>query len=168
MSHIIDADLIARFRSTRLLSLDLDGTLTDGGLYYAEDGSELRKYFVQDGFGILLVKEAGIEVCLITMSDTPAIQKRIERLKIRFGHMGVRDKLPRLQQICAELGIGLDEVCHVADDLNDLDVLHAVGLPIAVANARPQIRAAAAYVTQSSGGHGAVREVCDLLLEHKT
>src|SRR3546814_20327456 len=88
MSQILDADLIARFRSVRLLSLDLDGTLTDGGLYYADDGSELRKFFVQDGFGILLVKEAGIEVCLITMSDTPAIRKRIDRLKIRFGHMG--------------------------------------------------------------------------------
>src|SRR3546814_9153644 len=83
MSQILDADLVARFRSVRLLSLDLDGTLTDGGLYYADDGSELRKFFVQDGFGILLVKEAGIEVCLITMSDTPAIRKRIDRLKIR-------------------------------------------------------------------------------------
>lgn len=167
MSQILDADLIARFRSIRLLSLDLDGTLTDGGLYYADDGSELRKFFVQDGFGILLVKEAGIEVCLITMSDTPAIQKRIDRLKIRFGHMGVRDKLPKLQAICAELGIGLDQVCHVADDLNDLDVMQAVGLPVAVANARPQVKAAAAYVTGAAGGHGAVREVCDLLLEHK-
>src|SRR3546814_6000781 len=83
MSQILDADLIARFRSVRLLSLDLDGTLTDGGLYYADDGTELRKFFVQDGFGILMVKEAGIEVCLSTMSDTPAIRKRIDRLKIR-------------------------------------------------------------------------------------
>lgn len=162
-----DADLVARFRAVKLLSLDLDGTLTDGGLYYADDGSEMRKYFVQDGFGILLVKEAGIEVCLITMSDTPAIQKRIDRLKIRFGHMGVRHKLPVLKDICARLGIGLDAVCHVADDLNDLDVMQAVGLPVAVANARPQVKQAAAYVTAAAGGHGAVREVCDLLLEYK-
>lgn len=166
--RMLDADLIARFKAVKLLSLDLDGTLTDGGLYYAEDGSELRKYFVQDGFGMLLVREAGIELCLITMSDTPSIQKRIDRLKIRHGHMGVRHKLPRLQQICAELGIGLDAVCHVADDLNDLDVMQAVGLPIAVANARPQVKDAAAYVTSASGGHGAVREVCDLLLEYRT
>lgn len=162
-----DADLVARFRAVKLLSLDLDGTLTDGGLYYADDGSEMRKYFVQDGFGILLVKEAGIEVCLITMSDTPAIQKRIDRLKIRFGHMGVRHKLPVLKEICTQLGLGLDAVCHVADDLNDLDVMQAVGLPVAVANARPQVKQAAAYVTEAAGGDGAVREVCDLLLEHK-
>jgi 3-deoxy-D-manno-octulosonate 8-phosphate phosphatase (KDO 8-P phosphatase) len=164
---MLDADLIAKFRAVKLLSLDLDGTLTDGGIYYTDEGTELRKYFVQDGFGILMVKEAGIEVAVITMSDTPSIARRIERLKIRFGHMGVRHKLPALKQICAELGIGLEQVCHVADDLNDLDVLQAVGLPIAVANARPIVKSVAAYVTQAAGGHGAVREVCDLLLEHK-
>lgn len=163
----IDADLAAKFRAVKLLSLDLDGTLTDGGLYYAEDGSELRKYHVQDGFGILLVKDAGIEVALITRSDTPAIQKRIDRLKIRFGHMGVYEKLPRLKEICAELGIGLNEVCHVADDVNDMDVMEAVGLPIAVSNARPMVKNAAAYITETAGGHGAVREVCDLLLAHQ-
>lgn len=164
---MLDADLIARFKAVKLLSLDLDGTLTDGGLYYADDGTELRKYFVQDGYGLMLVREAGIELCLITMSDTPSIQRRIDRLRIRFGHMGVRHKLPVLQAACAELGIGLDAVCHVADDLNDLDVLRAVGLPVAVANARPQVKRAAAYVTAAAGGAGAVREVCDLLLEYQ-
>lgn len=164
---MLDADLIAKFRQVKLLSLDLDGTLTDGGLYYAEDGSELRKYFVQDGFGIVQVKLAGIEVALITQSDTPAIARRIERLKIRHGHMGIHDKLPKLKEICTATGIGLHEVCHVADDLNDLEVMGAVGLPIAVANARPQVKKVAAYVTEAAGGNGAVREVCDLLLEYR-
>ncbi len=163
----MDADLVARFRAVKLLSLDLDGTLTDGGLYYAEDGSELRKYQVQDGYGMLLVKDIGIELALITRSDTPAIQKRIDRLKIRFGRMGVHDKLPVLKDICAELGIGLHQVCHVGDDVNDLGVLGAVGLPVAVANARPQVKQVAAYITEARGGDGAVREVCDLLLEHQ-
>jgi 3-deoxy-D-manno-octulosonate 8-phosphate phosphatase (KDO 8-P phosphatase) len=163
---MLDADLVAKFRKIKLLSLDLDGTLTDGGIYYAEDGSELRKYQVQDGYGILLVKDAGIEVALITRSDTPAIQKRIDRLKIRFGRMGVYEKLPVLKEICAELGITLDQVCHVADDVNDMDLMETVGLPIAVANARPQVKKAAAYITQAKGGDGAVREVCDLLLDH--
>lgn len=164
---MLDADLVARFRKIKLLSLDLDGTLTDGGIYYAEDGSELRKYQVQDGYGILLVKDAGIEIALITRSDTPAIQKRIDRLKIKFGRMGVYEKLPVLKEICKELGIGLDQVCHVADDVNDMNLMETVGLPIAVANARPQVKKAAAYITQARGGDGAVREVCDLLLEHK-
>ncbi|HEX6959331.1 MAG TPA: HAD hydrolase family protein [Ferrovibrio sp.] len=164
---MLDADLIARFGHIKLLSLDLDGTLTDGGLYYAEDGSELRKYFVQDGFGIVAVMRAGIEVALITQSDTPSIGRRIEKLNIRHGYMNIHDKLPKLKEICAATGIGLDEVCHVADDLNDLELMQAVGLPVAVANARPQVKAAAAYVTEAAGGHGAVREVCDLLLAHK-
>jgi len=162
-----DAALTKTFAQIKLLSLDLDGTLTDGGLYYLEDGNEARKYHVQDGFGIVAVLKAGIEVCLITMSDTPAIARRAEKLRIRHCHMGVHDKLPKLQAICAELGIGLHEVAHVADDVNDLTVLKAVGLPIAVANARPQVKAVAAYVTQARGGDGAVREICDLLLENK-
>ncbi len=113
------------------------------------------------------MKDAGIEVALITRSDTPAIQKRIDRLKIRFGLMGIYEKLPKLKEICAELGIGLNEVCHVADDVNDMDVMEAVGLPIAVSNARPMVKNAAAYITETAGGAGAVREVCDLLLAHQ-
>lgn len=159
--------LIEKFARVKLLSLDLDGTLTDGGLYYFEDGNEARKYHVQDGYGIVEVQKAGLQVCLITQSDTAAIARRAERLRIRHCYMGVHDKLPRLQAICAELGIGLDQVAHVADDVNDLGVLGAIGLPIAVANARPRVKAVAAYITTARGGDGAVREVCDLLLDHK-
>lgn len=161
---MFDPALLEAFRNIRLLSLDLDGTLTDGGLYYMEDGSELRKYHVQDGLGIVLAMQAGLEVCLLTLSNTPAISRRAERLKIRRFEMGVRDKLPRVQAICTELGLGLDQVAHVADDVNDLSLLRAIGLPIAVANARPMVKAVARHVTQASGGNGAVREVCDLWL----
>jgi len=162
---MLDAALIERFKAVKLLSLDLDGTLTDGGLYYLDDGSEMRKYHVQDGLGIVMALEAGIEVCLLTMSDTPAISRRAERLKIRRFEMGVRDKLPRIHAICADLGIGLEQVAHVADDVNDLSLLRGIGLPVAVANARPEVKAVARYVTAASGGNGAVREVCDLILK---
>lgn len=163
---MLDAALIEKFRKIKLLSLDLDGTLTDGGLYYAEDGSELRKYHVQDGLGIVMCMQAGIEVCLLTLSNTPAISKRAERLRIKRYEMGVLDKLSRIRVFCAEMGIGLDAVAHVADDVNDLPLLRAIGLPIAVANARPEVKAASAYMTQARGGDGAVREVCDFLLHH--
>lgn len=162
---MLDSALLARFKAVKLLSLDLDGTLTDGGLYYMENGSELRKYHVQDGLGIVMAMQAGIEVCLITMSNTPAIARRAERLKIREAHLGIKDKLPVLRDICGKLGIGLDAVAHIADDVNDLGVFGAVGMPVAVANARPQVKAAAAYITQATGGNGAVREVCDILLQ---
>ncbi|WP_374634546.1 KdsC family phosphatase [Ferrovibrio sp.] len=163
---MLDAALVEKFRKIKLLSLDLDGTLTDGGLYYAEDGSELRKYHVQDGLGIVMCMKEGIEVCLLTLSNTGAIAKRAERLRIKRYEMGILDKLTRIRAFCTEMGIGLDEVAHVADDVNDLPLLRSIGLPIAVANARPEVKAVSAYVTQARGGDGAVREVCDLLLHH--
>ncbi len=164
---MLDAALIASLSQIKLLSLDLDGTLTDGGLYYFEDGGEARKYHVQDGFGIVAVQQAGIAVCLITMSNTPAIARRAERLRIQHCHMGVHDKLPVLKAICAEMGIGLHQVAHMADDINDLTLLREVGLPVAVANARPAVKQVSRYVTQAKGGDGAVREICDYLLDYQ-
>ncbi len=160
----IGAEIWRRLDGVRLLSLDLDGVLTDGGLYYAADGSELRKYHVRDGMGIKLVQKAGLQVSLVTMSDIPAIRIRTERLGIEHAHMGIVEKLPVLEKICAQLGIGLDAVLHIADDVNDLSVLRAVGLPVAVADAMDAVKGVARYVTEKPGGHGAVREICDLLL----
>jgi len=160
----IAAEIWRRLEGVRLLSLDLDGVLTDGGLYYAEDGSELRKYDVKDGMGIKLVQKAGLQVCLITQSNVPAIRIRAERLGIAHAHMGIEAKLPVLQGICDRLGIGLENVMHIADDVNDLPVLRAVGLPVAVADAVDAVKAVARHVTAKNGGRGAVREMCDLLL----
>lgn len=165
---MLSSALAAKFRNVKLLSLDLDGTLTDGGIYYTDEGTELRKYFVQDGFGIQLLHKAGFATCLITQSDTPGIARRAERLKIPHAYFGIHDKLPVLKKICAALGIGLDAVAHIGDDLNDLELLQAIGLPLAPANARPEVKAAAAYVTEAAGGQGAVREICDLLLRRDT
>ena len=152
------------FAGIRLLSLDLDGVLTDGGLYYTEAGDVMRKYDVKDGMGIDLAIRSGLAVCVITASDTPAITTRLAKLNIPHVRVGVREKLPKLLEICAELGIGLDQVMHVADDVNDLPILHCVGLPVAVADAVPAVKAAARYVTERNGGHGAVRELCDRLV----
>jgi 3-deoxy-D-manno-octulosonate 8-phosphate phosphatase (KDO 8-P phosphatase) len=161
----ITAELWRRLAAIRLLSLDLDGVMTDGGLYYADDGSELRKFDVRDGMGIKLVQKAGFEVSLITMSTAPAIAHRCRRLGIAHAHLGIEPKLPLLQKICDGMGIGLDKVLHLADDVNDLPVLRAVGLPVAPADAMPQVVAVARYVTQKPGGRGAIREICDLLLQ---
>lgn len=160
----IAAEIWRRLEGVRLLSLDLDGVLTDGGLYYAADGTELRKYDVKDGMGIKLVQRAGIHVSLITQSNVPAISVRAERLGIEHAHLGVEAKLPVLQRICDRLHIGLDQVMHIADDVNDLPALRAVGLPVAVADAVDAVKAVVRHVTQKPGGQGAVREMCDLLL----
>jgi 3-deoxy-D-manno-octulosonate 8-phosphate phosphatase (KDO 8-P phosphatase) len=164
----ITAELWRRLAGVRLLSLDLDGVLTDGGLYYTDEGTELRKFDVKDGMGIKLVQKAGLPVSLITQGTTPAIAHRAARLGIDEAHLGIEEKLPMLRKVCEKLGIGLEAVLHIADDVNDLPVLRAVGLPVAVADAVPQVLAVARFVTAKPGGHGAVREICDLLLQART
>lgn len=153
-----------RLAKVALLSMDLDGTLTDGGLYYTEDGGELRKYHVRDGMGIKMVQAAGIRTAIITMSTTPAITRRAERLAIEHLVLGSHDKVAALGAICRENGLSLDQVAHIGDDVNDLPLLGAVGCPIAVGDAIDAVKAAAAWVTPSRGGHGAVRDLCDRLL----
>ena len=161
-------DLIQRLKGVRLLSLDVDGVLTDGSLYYAEDGSQLRKFNVKDGMGMKAVRKAGVEVAIITASKTAAIHHRGEVLGIPHVFVGVDDKLTTLNGLCATLGIGLDAVVHIGDDVNDLPVLRAVGLPITVADAVDPVLDVARYVTTRKGGEGAVREICDLIGRART
>lgn len=158
------SDLDKRLARVRLLSMDLDGTLTDGGLYYTETGAELRKYHVRDGMGIKWVQAAGIATAIVTMSTTPAITHRADRLAINHLVLGSHDKVAALAGICAELGITLDQVAHIGDDVNDLSLLAVVGCPVAVGDAEDCVKNAACWVTPRNGGHGAVRDLCDRLL----
>lgn len=158
-------ELKRRLKGTRLLSLDVDGVLTDGGLYYADDGSQMRRFNVKDGMGMQLARKAGVEVCLITASQTPAIHHRGEALGLKYVAVGVEDKLASLRGFCDELGVSMDAVAHIGDDVNDLPVLGAVGLPMTVADAVAPVVEVAAYVTGRPGGAGAVREICDLIVE---
>lgn len=160
-------ELLARLRGIKLLSLDVDGVLTDGGLYYAEDGHQLRKFNVKDGMGMKLAMGVGVEVAIISASVTPCILKRGEDLGIRNIHLGAEDKLEKLKEICAKLGIALTQVAHMGDDLNDIPVLKAVGCALTVADAVGAVRDLADFVTEKGGGAGAVREICDLLVEAK-
>ncbi len=148
----------------RMLSLDVDGVLTDGALYYAEDGSQIRKFHERDGVGMKRVLAAGVEMVLITASKTQAIRHRGKDLGIRHVILGADDKLAALSGLCRGLGIDLGDVAHMGDDLNDVPVLEAVGCPLSVANGAPEAKDAALYVTERAGGDGAVREVCDLLV----
>ena len=148
----------------KMLSLDVDGVLTDGALYYAEDGSQIRKFHVRDGVGMKRVLAAGVEMALITASKTQAIRHRGEDLGIPHVILGVDDKEAALRGLCRDLGIGLSDVAHMGDDLNDVPVLRIVGCPLSVANGASEAKDAALYVTERAGGDGAVREVCDMLV----
>lgn len=161
------AALAARLKDIRLLSLDVDGVLTDGGLYYADDGSQLRKFNVKDGMGMQMARKAGVEVAIVTASDTPSITHRGHKLGLVEVHVGVEDKLATLQEMAGRLGISLSQVAHVGDDVNDIPVLEAVGLPLTVADAVDAVLDRVAHATLRKGGEGAVREICDAIVAAK-
>lgn len=161
----LPSELQAKFAQVQLLALDVDGILTDGGLYYTETGEELKKFNVKDGLGLRLVMQAGIQVALITASFSQATVYRAKRLGISHAFLGVEDKLATLNLLCEQLGITLNQVAYMGDDWIDLPVLHEVGCPITVADAMPENQAAVVYITRKAGGQGAVREVCNLLLQ---
>ncbi|NJL86865.1 MAG: HAD-IIIA family hydrolase [Leptolyngbyaceae cyanobacterium SM1_1_3] len=159
-----EAELCDRLSHVRLLALDVDGVLTDGGLYYTDSGEEQKKFNVKDGQGLQLVSQAGFEVAIISASASTATLHRAKKLGIDHVYIGVSPKLPVLEQLCQKLGIGLEQVAYAGDDVKDLSVMQAVGCPLTVADAMPVNQAAAIYITQKGGGQAAVREICELLL----
>ena len=164
MPKLTKEQFLERLSGIKLLSLDTDGVLTDGGLYYTDDGEELRKFNVKDGLGIQRVQAAGVKVAIITASSTPSIAHRGRRLGVDYVFLDCEDKLATLVRICDEMGIDLNQVGHVGDDLNDLPVFGAVGCPMAVADATDEALTSVLFVTKKKGGDGAVREICDLIV----
>ena len=161
--HSLTPALIQRARRIRMACFDVDGTLTDGRLYYDHQGNESKAYFVQDGLGLKLLQRHGIVAVIITARNSASAAKRGADLKIET-HTGVRDKLALLQQLCQREGIGLDQVAFMGDDLPDLAPLCAVGLAVAPADAHPWIAERVHWQTRAEGGRGAARELCDVLL----
>lgn len=128
-------------------------------------GREIKAFNVRDGHGLRLLRGAGIEVAILTGRNSSVVQKRADDLEIRWVRQGVRDKVGAYQEIAREVGVTDDEACFIGDDLVDIPLLKRVGIPIVVGDGAPEAKSFARYVTQSSGGKGAVREVCDLLLQ---
>jgi 3-deoxy-D-manno-octulosonate 8-phosphate phosphatase (KDO 8-P phosphatase) len=149
----------------RLLALDSDGVLTDGGVYLADDGHEFRRFDIKDGLGLKRVMQAGLQVAIISSASCEVVRIRAEALGIKHVYLGVQDKLACLKQVCSQLGINLDQVAYMGDDLPDLPVIQAVGFPIAPADAMDKVKSLATMVTLKAGGRGAVREVCDGLVK---
>ena len=162
-----DAEVLRKLAGVRLLSLDVDGVMTDGGLYYTDDGRISRKYNVKDGVGIKRAMDAGIQIVIISAGVSGSVPERAETLGIEHVFTGVEDKRAVLKTLCDELGIGLDEGAHMGDDLNDVPLLQAVGCPIAVADAQPEAWDAALIITEQNGGNGAIREICDVLVKSR-
>jgi 3-deoxy-D-manno-octulosonate 8-phosphate phosphatase (KDO 8-P phosphatase) len=154
-----------RAQAIRLLILDVDGVLTDGRLYFDAQGEPLKVFHVRDGHGIKMAQLAGIEVALLSGRRSEAAFHRATELGIDRFFQGLRDKLATMKEIEAALQIRPQEVAVVGDELVDLPIMARGGLAVAVADAVPEVLAAAHWVTTNPGGRGAVREVCDLLLK---
>jgi YrbI family 3-deoxy-D-manno-octulosonate 8-phosphate phosphatase len=144
--------------------MDVDGVLTDAGMYYAESGDEFKKFSTRDGHGITLLHAAGIKTAVVTRERTSIVTRRAAKLGITEVHQGVLDKLPVVKGILEKHGVSPREACYIGDDVGDREVMAYVGFAVAVADALPAIKKVAHYVTKKKGGDGAVREVCDLLL----
>ncbi len=158
-----DSALRALAGNIRLVCFDVDGTLTDGRLFFDHEGRELKAFHVHDGQGLVLLRSIGIEVALITARHSEVALRRANELGVR-AHIGVKDKLACVQALCAELGIGPEAVCFMGDDLPDLPAMRAVGLSVAPGNAHACALEAATLRTHAKAGKGAARELCDMLL----
>jgi 3-deoxy-D-manno-octulosonate 8-phosphate phosphatase (KDO 8-P phosphatase) len=161
----VAAEVLARAERIRLVIFDVDGVLTDGKLYFDEQGREYKSFHARDGHGIKLLRSTGIESAVISGRRAESVARRMENLGIDLVYQGIEDKLAVFESICRERRLSPEQVAHVGDDLLDLPVMRRVGFSVAVADAHFSILPHADWQTRNGGGQGAVREVCDLLME---
>ena len=154
-----------RAAGIRLLVLDVDGVLTDGRIHIGGDGVEHKVFHVRDGHGIKAAMAAGIDVAVISGRASKAVEVRMRELGIQHFHLGRAEKLPALQELAASLQVELADIACIGDDTPDLPLIRAAGIGVAVADAHPDLLDAADWVTRLTGGTGAVREICDLLID---
>jgi len=151
----------------KLLLLDVDGVLTDGRLYYNPQGEVSVGFHIQDGLGIHLLQQHGIEVGILTGKNHPAVTHRMQELGVKHLYQGLSDKVPTYESLLKTLKLSEAQVAYMGDDLPDLPILQRVGLSVCPANANPYVRQAVHWVTKAKGGRGAVRELVDFILEAK-
>src|SRR5262245_29583599 len=154
-------------RPIELILSDVDGVLTDGSIWYDNQGVELKGFHIRDGLGIRLWQRAGFRFGVLTARTSHIVKLRAGELGIDIVRQGFEDKLPAAEEIIGDCRLTPQQVCYIGDDLTDLPVIRHVGLGAAVADAPPEVRAAAAYTTQLPGGRGAVRELVETILKAK-
>ena len=160
------SDLSEKIRKIKCLLVDCDGVLTNGAMYYTENGDEIKKFSTKDGMGFKLLKEKGFLTGIITGEDVQLVKRRFEKMNLDILYMGVSDKLKVLNQICEDYKLAYDEIAYIGDDINDIDVIKNVGFGCCVNDSVKSVKNNAYYITYSNGGNGAVREVIDLLLKY--
>jgi len=160
-------DLNEKAARIRLLIFDVDGVLTDGSLFVGDDGQEYKAFNSRDGHGIKMLLKYGVEVAIITGRTSRVVEHRMANLGIAHVYQGKLDKLPAYEELRTKLGISPEETAYVGDDVVDLPVMRRVGLAIAVQDAHPLVRQHSHWQTPNTGGRGAARDVCEMLMEAK-
>jgi len=156
--------LASRARLTRLIAFDVDGVMTDGGLYFSDSGEEFKRFNSLDGHGLKMLRASGVETAIITGRTSRCVEVRALNLGITHVYQGVEDKLEAMVHLLDRLKLSRDAAAYMGDDVVDLSVMRHVGLAISVPESPQLVREHCAYVTQRSGGHGAVREACEMIM----
>jgi 3-deoxy-D-manno-octulosonate 8-phosphate phosphatase (KDO 8-P phosphatase) len=168
---VLSADeIVRRAGRVRLVVTDCDGVLTDAGVYYSERGEELKRFNLRDGMAVELLRNAGIATAILTREVSGAVQARAAKLRLSMVWLGVRDKLAHLEVAARDAGVTFAEIAYIGDDVNDLEVIEAVGregLTAAPADAVRKVKEAVVHVCEAAGGHGAFRELADWVLDLK-
>ena len=162
---MIPVRVMEQARQIRLLILDVDGVLTDGKLFFDHLGNEFKSFHAHDGHGIKMLQQTGVEIAVISGRESFIVTKRMEELDVTLVYQNQRDKRAAFQDLLRKLDLTPEQVAYVGDDVVDLPIMTQVGLAIAVANANAPVKAFADWTTTLSGGLGAVREVCDMIMQ---
>ncbi len=165
MTKTLSPGLAGKIRKIKLILMDVDGVLTDGGIVYGNQGEEIKRFDIQDGMGITLARMAGLKVGIITGRHSELVSKRARELKMDVVMQGSFFKLPAYLEVIKGFGLKDEEVCYIGDDVLDLDILERVGLAVTPANGRPEVKAVVDFITQERGGEGAVRKVIDTIVK---
>ncbi len=164
---LVSKKSISAIKKIKLLCLDVDGVMTDGGIYYSNDGNIIRKYNIQDGYGIKKIIKFGLNLAVVTMSNEKNIKIRMKSLGIKNYFLNISSKLSVVSMLSKKMKIKMSEIAFLGDDLNDMEVMKKVGLPISVSNAVREIKKVTLFTTTLPGGSGAIRQVCDLIIKIK-
>ena len=161
---LISKSLLKKFQKIRLVLTDVDGVLTDGGMYYTKDGDTMKRFFVRDGMGVTLLKKQGIPTIIVTKEKNIVTKKWSDNMNIEKLYQGIIKKEDILQKVCRNYGTKLEELAYIGDDINDLELLKRVGLSVTPSDASDNAIKLCDYICKHRSGNGAFRELADLIL----
>lgn len=161
-------DISNKLEDIKLIITDIDGVWTDGGLYYTADGMVMKKFYVRDGMGVVLFRNAGLEVAIISGDDSEIIKTRARKLRIELCYTGIEHKTISLNEIMQKRNLKKENIAYIGDDVNDLEILPFVGLSACPCDACDEMLESVDYICKKPGGKGAFREIVDMVLKYKT